>query len=109
MPKKLIGRFCFSLLFILENLNFFGQADAIVDVKCAGFEISVGGHDADLSGYSSSAIQIALGAIKTMETKLTMIVSMVAGVVVCICSGLKIAWWKMLSLKTSTAIPSVGR
>jgi parallel beta-helix repeat protein len=51
---------CFSV-----NVNIYSQALGLVDVKYAEQVITVGGPDADVSGFSSEAIQIALDAIKT--------------------------------------------
>lgn len=50
---------------LLTGTIAFGQNIGLVDVKKAEQIITVGGPEADIPGYSSSAIQIALDAIKT--------------------------------------------
>jgi hypothetical protein len=47
------------------NCLIHGQVTSLVDIKYGDQIISVGGPGADVSGYSSVAIQIALDAIKT--------------------------------------------
>jgi len=65
MKKIFIG--LLSLLFInsLATLKLYSQVDGLVKVKYSEQVITVGGPDADIAGYSSEAIQIALDAIKT--------------------------------------------
>ena len=57
---KLVVIFCF-----IFTGNLFGQVDALVNPKYAKQVITVGGTAADIEGYTSEAIQIALDAIKT--------------------------------------------
>jgi hypothetical protein len=47
------------------NQNLHGQSIGLVDVRNARQVITVGGSDADISGFTSGAIQIALDALKT--------------------------------------------
>lgn len=67
MNIKQILRGVFSLLMFVvsSSLNIYSQADALVNVKYAEEVLTVGGPDADIAGYSSEAIQIALHAIKS--------------------------------------------
>ena len=43
----------------------FGQSIGLVDVRYAKQEITVGGPDADISGFTSGAIQLAVDAVRT--------------------------------------------
>jgi parallel beta-helix repeat protein len=65
MKLKSIGLVGLLMAGLSVNLLLTGQATGLVDIKYAGQVIRVGGPDADVSGYSSVAIQIALDAIKT--------------------------------------------
>ena len=65
MKKKsyvilILTLFCFSV-----NTNIDGQGIGLVDVRYDEKIITVGGADADIPGFTSGAIQIALDAIKT--------------------------------------------
>ena len=51
---------CFSV-----NNTIYGQGIGLVDINYAEKIITVGGADADVQGFTSGAIQIALDAIKT--------------------------------------------
>ena len=62
MRASLICRFAVIFCIILSG-NIFGQVDALVNVKYAEQVITVGGPEADIQGYSSEKIQIALDAI----------------------------------------------
>ena len=65
---KLNSFLIFKLLLVfllLPAVNLFVQADAIVNPKYANQTITVGGPEADIPGYTSESIQIALDAIKT--------------------------------------------
>src|SRR4030042_1106862 len=53
------------LVFPPVNQGFNGQAVGLVRVKHAEQVITVGGPDADIPGFTSEAIQIALDAVKT--------------------------------------------
>lgn len=56
------------ILFIIGqfmNTNLHGQVIGLVDIRQAEQVITVGGSDADISGFSSEAIQIALDAVRT--------------------------------------------
>ncbi len=59
---SVIGLILFSLML---NTKLYSQNIGLVNVKHAGNVITVGGQDADISGFSSEAIQIALDAIET--------------------------------------------
>ena len=56
-----------SLILVCLSVNFsiYCQGSGLVDVKHAEQVITVGGPDADVSGFTSEAIQIALDAIRT--------------------------------------------
>jgi len=53
------------IIFQFINSNIFSQNIGLVDVKRAEQVITVGGPDADVTGFTSAAIQIALDAVKT--------------------------------------------
>jgi parallel beta-helix repeat protein len=55
-----------SLIFICISLspNIYSQSIGLVNVKASEYVITVGGPDADISGFTSEAIQIALDAIR---------------------------------------------
>ncbi len=55
---------CLILICISLNLNIYGQSIGLVNVKASEYVITVGGPDADISGFTSEAIQIALDAIR---------------------------------------------
>jgi parallel beta-helix repeat protein len=65
MKKKSIV--VLSILFIcfIMDINIYSQNIGLVNVKQSEQVITVGGPDADISGFSSEAIQIALDAVKT--------------------------------------------
>jgi hypothetical protein len=65
MKKISIGILSFFGLFFLISTNIFSQGIGLVDIKYAEKIITVGGPDADISGFTSGAIQIALDALKT--------------------------------------------
>jgi hypothetical protein len=65
MKKKFSGRLIFSMLCVSMGISLHGQGIGLVDVRQAENIIKVGGENADIPGYSSAAIQIALDAIKT--------------------------------------------
>ena len=65
MKKKSIGILTLLLTYFIVNQNTYGQATGLVDINYAEKVITVGGPDADISGFTSGAIQIALDAIKT--------------------------------------------
>ena len=65
MKNKLHGMFCLLVICFWASSNLCGQNIGLVDVKMAEQVITVGGPDADISGYTSEAIQIALDAIKS--------------------------------------------
>ncbi|MFC1562880.1 right-handed parallel beta-helix repeat-containing protein [candidate division KSB1 bacterium] len=53
------------VFFFIFAGNLLGQVDALVSPKYAGQLITVGGSEADIPGYSSDAIQLALDAVNT--------------------------------------------
>ncbi len=65
MDAKL--RTIYYLIFVILNSGFAanGQNIGLVDVKQAEQVITVGGPSADISGFTSGAIQLALDAVKT--------------------------------------------
>lgn len=65
MKMKLTGLLTISLMCLTINQVIYGQATGLVDVRYPEKIISVGGSDADIPGFTSGAIQIALDAIKT--------------------------------------------
>jgi parallel beta-helix repeat protein len=65
MKQKSIGILSLILICLSVNFNIYSQNIGLVDVKLAEQVITVGGPDADVSGFTSEAIQIALDAIKT--------------------------------------------
>jgi len=65
MKQKSICFLNLVLIGLFINLNMHSQGIGLVDVKHAEQVITVGGSDADISGFTSEAIQIALDAIKT--------------------------------------------
>lgn len=65
LKKRVFGVFYFLAIVISSNLKAYCQVDALVNIKNAEQVITVGGPDADISGFSSSSIQIAIDAIKS--------------------------------------------
>ena len=65
MKQKSFGILILTLFCFSVNTNIYGQGIGLVDVKYAEKIITVGGADADIPGFTSGAIQIALDAIKT--------------------------------------------
>jgi parallel beta-helix repeat protein len=65
MKHQLHDMFCLLIICFWANSNLSGQNIGLVDIKMAEQVITVGGPDADISGYTSEAIQIALDAIKS--------------------------------------------
>jgi len=65
MKKNLI--FALPLISMMAFVSYeaFGQRIGLVDVRYAEKVISVGGQNADIPGFTSAAIQIAVDAIKT--------------------------------------------
>lgn len=59
---KLIG---LILTFLMTNLGVFSQVIGLVDVKHAEQVITVGGPTADVTGFTSEAIMIAMDALRT--------------------------------------------
>jgi parallel beta-helix repeat protein len=65
MNCKTITYIGLILFYFFHSLSTIGQNIGLVDVKQAGQVITVGGPDADIPGFNSEAIRIALDAIKT--------------------------------------------
>jgi len=65
MKRKLRSVAITGTLLICLGLASFGQGIGLVDVRYAEKVITVGGPAADIPGYSSGAIQIAIDAIRT--------------------------------------------
>ncbi len=64
MKLKLIRAFCLILISLTMNPDICSQAIGLVDVKYAEQIITVGGPGADVPGFTSGAIQIALDAVQ---------------------------------------------
>ncbi len=60
-----IGRMVILAVLLATFTNIYGQVTGLVNVKRIEQVITVGGSSADVSGFSSEAIQIAIDAIKT--------------------------------------------
>jgi hypothetical protein len=65
MKKKSIEILILTIFCISVNTGIYAQGIGLVDVKYAEKIITVGGADADIPGFTSGAIQIALDAIRT--------------------------------------------
>jgi parallel beta-helix repeat protein len=65
MRSKSFAVLSMILLWISVNSDIYGQGIGLVDVKYTEQVITVGGPDADITGFTSQAIQIAIDAIKT--------------------------------------------
>jgi hypothetical protein len=65
MKKKSPGILILIIICCTINNAAYGQGTGLVDIKYADKIITVGGPDADIQGFTSGAIQIALDAIKT--------------------------------------------
>lgn len=65
MKLKSVGVLSLILICLMVNTKLYSQNIGLVNVKHAGNVITVGGSDADVSGFTSEAIQIALDAVKT--------------------------------------------
>ena len=65
MKQKSIAILSLILFCLSVNTTILSQGIGLVDVNYAGQAITVGGPDADIPGFTSGAIQIALDAIKT--------------------------------------------
>jgi len=65
MKQKSIGILSLILIYLSVNSSIYSQVIGLVDVRHAEQVITVGGPDADVSGFTSEAVQIALDAIKT--------------------------------------------
>ena len=62
---KVVSVTALIIICICLNLNIYCQSRGLVDIKKSEIVLSVGGTGADIPGYTSEAIQIALDAIKT--------------------------------------------
>jgi len=65
MKQKSIGVLSLILIFLSVNSGIYSQNIGLVDIKHSEQVITVGGPEADISGFTSEAIQIALDAIRT--------------------------------------------
>jgi hypothetical protein len=65
MKKHSVGVLILFLSIFLVTQKVFGQGIGLVDIKYDEKIITVGGPDADVPGFTSAAIQIALDALKT--------------------------------------------
>lgn len=64
MKQRSMKLFSLILIFLTANSAIFSQVTGLVDVKQAEQVITVGGPTADVPGFTSGAIQIALDAIR---------------------------------------------
>ncbi|MDP4223174.1 MAG: right-handed parallel beta-helix repeat-containing protein [Bacteroidota bacterium] len=72
MEEQEMRTYCFNLISLIllclsANQLTFSQNIGLVDVRRADQVITVGGNDADIPGFTSEAIQIALDAIKARK------------------------------------------
>lgn len=65
MKRKSIGIISLALILMTSGSASFSQGIGLVDVNYAQQVITVGGPDADVPGFTSGAIQIALDAVKS--------------------------------------------
>jgi parallel beta-helix repeat protein len=65
MIRKTLRLLSLMLAGLTAGQNIFSQSIGLVDVKHSDQVIIVGGSDADVTGFTSAAIQIALDAIRT--------------------------------------------
>jgi hypothetical protein len=65
MKQKSIGIFSMILIWFHTNSSIYSQGIGLVDIKYAEQIITVGGPGADVPGFTSEAIQIALDATKS--------------------------------------------
>lgn len=65
MKHKLSGIVILPLTILFVNQSLSGQSIGLVDVKYTENVITVGGAEADIPGFTSDAIRIALDALKT--------------------------------------------
>ena len=65
MKSKSAKAVILASAYILSGISVFSQNIGLVDVRRSEQVITVGGPEADIPGFSSEAIQIALDAIKT--------------------------------------------
>lgn len=65
MKKKFTCIAASAIVLLFASSTVSGQGIGLVDVRYAEQIITVGGSDADIPGYTSGAIQIALDAVKT--------------------------------------------
>jgi hypothetical protein len=64
MKMNSLRKICFAVLYIAMNTSMFSQNIGLVDIRRSEQVITVGGSSADVHGFTSEAIQIALDAIK---------------------------------------------
>lgn len=64
MKQPLIAPACLLMLSLAWPVNLCSQSSGLVDVRAAETVITVGGPSADIPGYTSEAIQIALDAVR---------------------------------------------
>jgi parallel beta-helix repeat protein len=65
MTNRLVGMMSSLLAVLIINVSLFSQPIGLVDIRKAEQVITVGGLNADIPGFSSEAIQIALDAVMT--------------------------------------------
>ncbi|HCU18577.1 MAG: hypothetical protein A2X05_11495 [Bacteroidetes bacterium GWE2_41_25] len=65
MKQKFTSVTVLAIVLLCLSLTSIGQGIGLVDVRYAEQLITVGGSDADIPGFTSAAIQIAVDAVKT--------------------------------------------
>ncbi len=65
MKSKSARIFCMIFTCLFSGISVYSQSIGLVDARRSQQVITVGGPDADVPGYTSGAIQIALDAVKT--------------------------------------------
>ena len=65
MRQKSNSAISLLIIYLFLNVSLYGQNIGLVNVKAGEQVITVGGPDADVSGFTSDAVQIALDAIRT--------------------------------------------
>ena len=65
MRQKLNGAISLLIVCLFLNISLYSQNIGLVNVRAGEQVITVGGPDADVSGFTSDAVQVALDAIKT--------------------------------------------
>jgi parallel beta-helix repeat protein len=65
MKHKRFGLYNLIIILFMMNFNLYSQVNGLVNVKYSEQLLTVGGASADIPGYTSEAIQIAIDALKS--------------------------------------------